>query len=120
MSHMTEESVGLNRIVIAGRVLGFTPPNQGQFESMVRISKAIKRGAEDGDTAFWEKQVDRIGTLIESMINEGDRETLDHLLLTGKTNSNELIGAILTEVRKVEEASTKPAAKVTKARVQRN
>lgn len=120
MTHMAEESINPHRIIVGGRILGFTPPNQGQFESMVRISKAIKRGADDNDPAFWEKQIDRVGTLIESMIDEGDRDTLDQLLLTGKTNSNELIGAILTEVRKIEEASgTKPAAKVAKARVQR-
>lgn len=120
MSDMTDESVNPNRIIIAGRVLGFTPPNQGQFESMVRISRAITRGAEDADSGFWEKQIDRVGTLIESMIDEGDRDVLDNLLLTGKTNSNELMTEILAKTRQIQQASGETKlVKVAKARVQR-
>lgn len=115
---MTEENKP-STIIIAGRVLGFLKPTQGQLESMVRISKTISRGTDDDKQEFWLKQIDRLGTLIESMIAEGDRDTLDQLMLTGKTDSGEVMAAILKAVQDGEPGGAVEPVKVAKVRVQR-
>lgn len=119
---MTEQSAP-KTIIIAGRVLGFTPPTQGQLESMVRIARTLQRGTDDDSKEFWQTQIYRVGTLLESLINEGDRETLDELYLTGKTNSNELMAAILAALKLDEAADAELAPetpkKANKARVRR-
>lgn len=121
MSDMTEEKTE-NVIILAGRLVGFTPPTQGQLEAMVRISRTMQAGADDDRSEFWIKQISRIGTLLESMINEADRDLVDELYLTGKIDHTTLLTAILTKVNENAVKSEDKAiakAKVTTARVKR-
>lgn len=104
-------------IVLAGRVIGFTPPTQGQIEAMARIGKSLQRGSDDEPMDFWITQLDRIGTLLESLIAEGDRETVDTLYLTGKISHTDLLTAVMNKI-KADKPEVKDA-KANKARVQR-
>lgn len=107
-------------ILLAGRVIGFVPPTQGQIEVMARIGKTLQRGSDDEPTEFWITQLDRIGRLLEAMIIEGDRELVDTLYLTGKINHTDLLTAIMTKINETAVASEdKAIAKANKARVQR-
>lgn len=107
-----------NTIILAGRVIGFTPPTQGQIESMARIGKTLQRGTDDAPTDFWVTQLDRIGTLLESMVDEKDRDLVDQLYLTGKISHTDLLTAIMTRVKENSpDEDSKP--KANKARVQR-
>lgn len=116
---MTDNKTG-KTILVGGRILGFTPPKQGHLESMVRISRSIKSGTDDDSSEFWQKQVYRIGTLIESLIDEGDRELLDELMLTGKTNTNELLAAIFDALKEDEPVKAAgPAKKANAVRVRK-
>jgi len=109
-----------NTIILAGRVVRFIPPTQGQIESMVRIAKTLKTGSDDAPGEFWITQLHRIGVLIDSMIDEGDRETVDMLYLTGKISAMEALREIMAKVNASAEASENAAiAKANKARVQR-
>jgi hypothetical protein len=111
-----------NTIILAGRVIGFIPPTQGQMESMIRISRTIARGTDDDTAEFWHKQVDRIGTLLESLIAEGDRETVDQLYLTGKIDHATLMRTIMAKINSAAQESEDKAiakAKANTARVRR-
>jgi len=126
MSDMTQEpneSAVDNSIILAGRVVGFIPPTQGQMEALIRIGRTLERGTDDGRQDFWMKQIDRIGTLLESLIAEGDRDTVDQLYLTGKIDHSELIRAIMgkmsSNAEKSENKAIAKAKKVAGARVQR-
>lgn len=113
MFDMTDEPTAAdNTIILAGRVVGFIKPTTGQLESMVRIARSLQRGTDDEPSDFWVKQIDRIGTLLESMIAEGDRDTVDHLYLTGKLSHGELLKAILDKMGE----STVPTEAKTKAK----
>lgn len=81
--------------IVAGRAILVREPTGGQYEAMARIARTIDRGADDSKAEFWMTQVDRLGTLMESLIAEGDRVTVDQLVLTGKLNSTELLKALL-------------------------
>lgn len=107
-----------NTIILAGRIVGFTPPTQGQIESMARIGKTLQRGTDDAPSEFWVTQLDRIGTLLESMIDEKDRDLVDQLYLTGKLSHAELLTAIMTKVKENSPDEAKEP-KANKARVQR-
>lgn len=110
-----------NTIILAGRVVGFIPPTQGQIESMVRIAKTLQRGTDDSPSDFWVTQIHRIGTLIDSLIAETDRELVDELYLTGKISSMEALQAIMGKVNANAEASeNKAIAKASKTRVRRD
>ena len=111
-----------NTILLAGRVVGFIPPTQGQMESMIRISRTISRGTDDDAKEFWEKQIDRIGMLLESMVAEADRDLVDELYLTGKISHADLMTAIMTKVNEnavASEDKTIDKAKANVARVRR-
>lgn len=124
MSGMSEtEDKVPNTLILAGRVVGFIPPSTGQIEAMIRIGRSIRKGADDQPEDFWVTQIDRIGTLLESLIVEGDRETVDELYLTGKIDHAMLLGAImkaveLSAVDSEDKAITK-AKKANPARVAR-
>ena len=105
-------------IILAGRVIGFTPPTQGQIEVMARIGKSLQRGTDDEPMDFWITQLDRIGTLLESLIAEGDREVVDMLYLTGKISHTDLLTAVMDKVKADKPVEVKDA-KANKARVQR-
>lgn len=112
-----------NFLDLAGHKVGFIPPTQGQIEAMIRISRSVQRGTDDDSRDFWIKQIGRIGDLLESMIIESDRETVEDLYLTGKLDHSVLLTAILTKVNENAEASEDQAIakakKVSGARVQR-
>lgn len=109
-----------NTIILAGRVVGFTPPTQGQIEAMARIGRTLARGSDDEPTDFWVTQLDRIGRLLESLVNVGDRETVDDLYLTGKISHTDLLNAIMMKINSAAVASEEKAVtKANKARVQR-
>ena len=112
-----------NTIILAGRVVGFIPPTQGQLEIMIRIGRTIRSSTDDDLAEFWQTQINRIGVLLESLIAEGDREIVDNLYLTGKVDHSTLLGAILAKVKANSDASPdKPAkspAKASPVRVQR-
>lgn len=109
-----------NTIILAGRVVGFTYPTQGQIEAMIRIGRTMQRGADDEPNEFWLKQIDRIGTLLESLIAEGDRELVDQLYLTGKIDHSALLAAILGKVNdNAEKSENKAIARAKTASVKR-
>lgn len=109
-----------NTIILAGRVIGFTPPTTGQVEAMVRIARTLEKGADDSPVDFWMTQIDRIGRLIDALINEADREIVDDLYLTGKISSLEALEAIMKKINTNAEASeNKAIGKANKVRVQR-
>jgi hypothetical protein len=123
MTQESNESAADNSIILAGRVVGFIPPTQGQMEALIRIGRTLERGTDDGRQDFWMKQIDRIGTLLESLIAEGDRDTVDQLYLTGKIDHSGLIRAIMGKIssnaEKSEDKAIAKAKKVAGARVQR-
>jgi hypothetical protein len=47
MSDMSETVETDNTIILAGRVIQFIPPTQGQVEQMVRIARSTQRGDPD-------------------------------------------------------------------------
>lgn len=109
-----------NTIILAGRIIGFNVPTTGQVESMVRIAGTLRKGADDAPVDFWMTQISRIGTLIDSLIVEGDREIVDDLYLTGKISSLEALQEIMRKVNANAEASEEKAVgKANKVRVQR-
>lgn len=113
-----------NTIILAGRIVGFTPPTQGQLEAMVRIGRTIRSSTDDDKTEFWQTQINRIGTLLEALIIEGDREMVFDLYLNGKVDHSTLLGAILAKVNANAEASedkaiAKAQGKASPVRVQR-
>ena len=127
MSDMAEENAladgaTIDTIILAGRVVGFIPPTQGQMEAMIRIGRTIARGTDDDTMEFWHKQVDRVGTLLDSLIAEGDRDLVDQLYLTGKIDHSTLLRAILAKINSNAEQSEDKAiakAKANTARVRR-
>lgn len=113
-----------NTIILGGRVVGFTPPTQGQLEIMVRIGRTIRASTDDDISGFWQTQINRIGILLESLIDEADREIVDNLYLTGKIDHNALLGAILAKVQanavaSEDKAIAKAKGKASPVRVQR-
>lgn len=113
-----------NTIILAGRVVGFTPPTQGQLEAMVRIGRTIRSSTDDSATEFWQTQINRIGILLESLISEADRDIVFDLYLTGKIDHSSVLAAILTKVNANAEASEdkaieKAKGKASPVRVQR-
>ena len=116
MTLMTETD---NTIILAGRVIGFIHPTQGQMEIMLRIANTIHLGPEDDKGGFYAKQIDRIGTLLEAMIAEPDRDLVDNLYLTGKINHSMLLGAILAKVTENAEKSEDKAIAKAKANTDR-
>jgi hypothetical protein len=101
-----------NTIVLAGRVVGFIPPTQGQMESMVRIGKTILRGTDDDSSEFYMTQIDRVGRLLESLIAEQDRDLVDDLYLTGKIDHATLMSAIIEKVKEKSDSKTESAKPV--------
>ncbi len=115
MSHMSETEK-THTIILAGRVIGFTPPTTGQIEAMIRIGRSVKKGTDDAPEDFWVKQIDRVGTLLESLIIEADRDLVDELYLTGKIDHSTLLTEILKKVKdEAEESEDKAVAKAKKA-----
>lgn len=113
-----------NTIILGGRVLGFSPPTQGQLEHMVRIGKTLQSGTDDDDMGFWQAQIHRIGKLIYAMIDAGDHDTLDDLYAEGKVTNQSVLSAILTKVNSRAEqaeelAIAKAKTKASPVRVQR-
>lgn len=108
-----------NTIILAGRVIGYIPPTQGQLEAMVRISRTLQAGTDDDPAEFWVKQINRIGTLIESLIEENDRELVDELYLTGKVSHTDLLTEIMKKVNANAVKSEDQAIAKAKARVKR-
>lgn len=123
MSDMSETVETDNTVILAGRVIRFIPPTTGQIEAMIRIGRSIRKGTDDQPNDFWVTQIDRIGTLLESMIAEGDRETVDELYLTGKIDHSALLTAIMKTVEanaeKSEDKAIDKAKKANPVRVAR-
>lgn len=121
MSDMSDTD---NTIILAGRVIGFTPPTQGQLEAMVRIGRTIRSSTDDDLSEFWQTQINRIGTLLESLINEADREIVFELYLTGKVDHSAVLTAILGKMNSnaqdsEDKAIAKAKGKASPVRVQR-
>lgn len=108
-----------NTIILAGRVIGFIPPTEGQIQAMIRIGKTLQKGADDAPQDFWLTQINRIGTLLESLIVEGDRELVDELYLTGKIDHTALLSAIMGKLNSKQDSEGKAPAKGKPVRVQR-
>lgn len=96
---MTEKKAEPRTAIIAGRIVGILMPTDGQWEALVRIQKTLQRSTDDDTTEFYAKQVDRIGTLLENLIEEKDRDLVDQLFLTGKISSAELMLAIFNAIK---------------------
>lgn len=117
---MSDETA--NTIILAGRVIGFIHPTQGQIEALIRISHTLQSGTDDSQQEFWIKQIRRIGTLLDSLIAEADQELVEDLYLTGKISHSDLLTAILTKINSQAEKSEDKAiakAKANTARVKR-
>lgn len=118
---MTEQNSTFT-VILAGRTIGVKRPTPGQVEAMIRIGRSLQSGGDDDPTEYWIKHISRLGTLLESLINEGDRDTVDELYLTGKIDSTSLLTAILDASTPEQEApkngpvskarSTKPVKRV--------
>lgn len=120
---MTEQAKTTNTILLGGQTIGFTPPTQGQIEAMIRISRSTQRATDDSPSDFWVKQIGRVGDLLDSLIDEADRDLVEEMYLDGRIDHSKLLVAILTKVRDDNDAADgKPAVKakkVTGVRVQR-
>ena len=120
MSDMSEDTD--KTIILAGRVVGFVHPTQGQIEALIRISHTLTGGVDDAKQDFWIKQIQRIGTLLESLIAEKDRDLVEDLYLTGKIDHSTLLTTILNKINANAEKSEDKAiakAKANTARVKR-
>lgn len=119
LTNMTETD---NTIILAGQVVGFIHPTQGQIEAMIRIGQTLKAGTDDEPGEFWLKQIHRIGKLLDSLIEPGDQDIVDDLYLTGKISHVDLLTQIMAKVNaNAAESEDKAIAKAKKAtvRVQR-
>lgn len=107
-------------ITLAGRVVGFIHPTQGQIEAMVRIGRTIQRGTDDDNNEFYLTQINRVGMLLESMIAEKDRELVDELYLTGKIDHATLMTTIMNKINaNAVSSEDKAIAKAKTVRAQR-
>jgi hypothetical protein len=117
MTNMTETD---STIILAGRIVGFIRPTQGQMESMVRIGKTIQRGTDDDSGDFYITQIHRVGLLLESLIAEKDRELVDELYLTGQIDHAQLMTAIMNKINaEAVKSEDKAIAKAKTVRAQR-
>lgn len=105
-------------VLIGGRMISVCKPTDGQLEALGRIARTIGRGTDDDKAEFWMKQIDRLGTLMDSLILASDVDIVDDLILTGKTRSAEILGAILG-AWKDEPVKPVKAVKASASRVQR-
>lgn len=105
--------------IVAGRVIGVLAPTDGQYETLARMARTLARGDDDNRAEFWGKQIDRLGTLMESLIAEGDRDTVDQLFLQGKLDHLTLLRAIFEALKPAEEVKPVKAVKAAKASVRR-
>lgn len=105
--------------LIAGHVIGVHVPSQGQFEALLRLRSTLARGTDDDRHDFYARQIDRIGTLLESLIQESDRDLVDQLVLTGKVDMQGLMAAILAAPKPTEEVKPVVVKKAVKARAPR-
>jgi hypothetical protein len=121
---MSEEKAPENIRVLAGKSIRFTRPTDGQVQALIRIGFGLKRMDDSTPKDFWVKQLDRMGTLLESLIHEDDRDAVDQMYLTGQVDHTELIRAVMGTLEKEAEASEdKAIAKAKKsnpARVRRD
>lgn len=83
-------------VTIGGRIIGVRKPTSGQFEAMARIARTISRGTDDDRADFWMTQVDRLGTLLESLIAEDDRDIVDRMFLEGKIETKDLLSVMFS------------------------
>lgn len=118
---MTDKKPESRTAIVAGRIIGILMPTDGQWEALVRIQKTLMRATDDDTTEFYAKQVDRIGTLLENLVEEKDRDLVDQLFLTGKISSSELMLAIFNAIRGevTEQLGTSGAKKASSVRTQR-
>ena len=113
-----DETREVETATVCGRLIGVYRPSSGQLESLNRIGRTIRRGADDAASEFWGKQIDRLGILLEALIVEGDRETVDMLFLQGKLDHAGLLRSVFEALEPKDEAPAKPA-KAAKASVRR-
>jgi hypothetical protein len=74
MGGMSEEKAPENIMVLAGKSIRFTRPTDGQVQALIRIGFGLKRMDDSTPKDFWVKQLDRMGTLLESLIHEDEKE----------------------------------------------
>lgn len=121
---MSEEKANEYTIELVGKPVRFTRPTEGQVQALIRIGFGLKRMDDDSPKDFWVKQLDRMGTLLESLIHEDDRDFVDQMYLTGKVDHSMLIQAVMGQLEKVaEDSENKAIAKAKKsnpARVRRD
>lgn len=107
-------------VTIGGRIIGVRKPTSGQFEAMARIARTISRGTDDDRADFWMTQVDRLGTLLESLIAEDDRDIVDRMFLEGKIETKDLLSVMFSAWKTDDtEGQDKPKAKASTTRVRR-
>lgn len=103
---MTEQNSTFT-VILAGRVIQVKKPTSGQVEAMIRIATALRTGTEDDPNDFWIRHIQRLGKLLDSLVVEGDLDTVDDLYLTGKISSTELLQSILAATREEKEKAPK-------------
>lgn len=121
---MSDEQVTYETIELDGQTVRFVRPTDGQVQALIRIGFGLRRMNDDTPKDFWVKQLDRMGTVLESVIHEDDRDMVDQLYLTGKIDHSQLLRAIMGQLQDEAVASEdKAIAKAKKsnpARVRRD
>lgn len=107
---------------IGGRQITFIKPTDGQMEMLARIQRTLSRGSDDAPADFWAKQVDRLGTLLDSLMPEVDQEIVEQMLLQGKISHVDILQGlfeVLAQAKEAEQAAaptTGPVASAKRAR----
>lgn len=97
---------------IGGRQISLTKPNEGQMEMLARIQRTLARGTDDSKADFWAKQVDRLGTLLDSLMTEDDLDIVEQMLLKGQISHVDILNGVfevLTQAAQAEEAQNPKA-----------
>lgn len=97
---------------IGGRQITFTKPTEGQMEMMARIQRTLARGSDDAPADFWAKQIDRLGTLLDSLMSEADLDIVEQMLLKGKISHVDILKAVFEVLAQAREAE-QPTAPTT-------
>jgi hypothetical protein len=94
---------------IGGRMITFAKPTDGQLEMLARIQRTLSRGTDDAPGEFWSKQIDRLGTLLDSLMSEADLEIVETMLLTGKISHVDILKGLFYAIEQGREDEPTPA-----------
>jgi hypothetical protein len=117
---MTEE---YRDVDLADTTVRVRKPTDSQINNMLRISSSLA-SSQEMSSDFFVRQINRLGTILDSLIHADDRDTVDNMVLTGQIEETALIVTILkawTEEKPGKKNGTVAAVKKASAsRVRRN